>query len=163
MRSTRPRVAGPSGPSPSSSTSTSFTGATTSPPGRNRPCSAGAGWRAILVVRLLHEGSAAVRYVRRVGSSDCGLAVIRHDTQDRLQVIGRVGAELKSNADMPSRSGDDQHLEVAVPDDEVPQPAAVDVAAPGGEGEQGGVNQQLLVQIAVAAGRVLQIRPRSHL
>src|SRR5215510_6355320 len=109
------------------------------------------------------EGSAAVRFVRRAGSSDCGLAVIRHDTQDRLQVIGRVGAELKSNADMPGRSGDDQHLEVAVPDDEVPQPAAVDVAAPGGQGEQGGVDQQLLVQVAVAAGRVLQIRPRSHL
>src|SRR5262252_5187363 len=123
----------------------------------------GAGWRAILVVRLVNEGSAAVRFVRRVGSSDCGLAVIRHDTQDRLQVIGRVGAELKSNADMPGRRGDDQHLEVAVSDDEVPQPAAVDVAAPGGEGEQGGVDQQLLVQVAVAAGRVLQIRPRSHL
>ena len=60
---------------------------------------------------------------RRVGSSDCELAVIRHGTQDRLQVIGRVGADLKSNADMPGRSGDDQHLEVAVPDDEVPQPA----------------------------------------
>ena len=124
-----------------------------------------ASWRrqAILVVRLVDEGSAAVRFVRRVGSSDCGLAVIRHDTQDRLQVIGRVGAELKSNADMPGRSGDDQHLEVAVPDDEVPQPAAVDVAAPGGEGEQGGVDQQFLVQVAVAAGRVLQIWPRSHL
>ena len=42
-------------------------------------------------------------------------------------------------------------------------PPAVDVAAPGGEGEQGGVDQQLLVQVAVAAGRVLQIRPRPHL
>src|SRR5262245_21795510 len=64
---------------------------------------------------------------------------------------------------MPGSGVDDQHLEVAVPDDEVPQPAAVDVAAPGGEGEQGGVDQQLLVQVAVAAGCVLQIRPRSHL
>src|SRR5215468_2373009 len=84
-------------------------------PGGVLICSApgGAGWRAILVVRLVDEGSAAVRFVRRVGSSDCGLAVIRHDTQDRLQVIGRVGAELKSNADMPGRTGDDQHLEVA--------------------------------------------------
>src|SRR5215470_13215858 len=123
----------------------------------------GAGWQAILVVRLVDEGPAAVRFVRRAGSSDGGLAVIRHDTQDRLQVTGRVGAELESDADMPGRRGDDQHLEVAVPDDEVPQPAAVDVAAPGGQGEQGGVDQQLLVQVAVAAGRVLQIRPGSHL
>src|SRR5262249_47412840 len=102
------------------------------------------------------------RFVRRI-ESDRGPAVLRHHRHDRVQVVGRCGAHLESNADMPGRSGDDQHLEVAVPDDEVPQPAAVDVPAPGGEVEQGGVDQQLLVQVAVAAGRILQIRPRSHL
>src|SRR5262245_11211413 len=64
---------------------------------------------------------------------------------------------------MPGSSGDDQHLEVAVRDDEVAQPPAVDVAAAAREGEQGWVDQQFLVQVAAAAGRVLQIRPRSHL
>ena len=39
-RSTKPRAAGPSGPTRSSSTSTRSTGAATSPPGRSRRCSA---------------------------------------------------------------------------------------------------------------------------
>src|SRR5215831_14907252 len=64
---------------------------------------------------------------------------------------------------MPGRTGDDQLMEVAVADDEVTQPAAVDVAALGGQGEQGGVDQELFVPVAVAAGGVVQIRPRSHL
>src|SRR5690242_19523941 len=97
------------------------------------------------------------------GPSDCGLAVMRHDTHDRLQVIGRVGAELKGDGHVPGRTGDDQLEEVAVADDEVAQPAAVDVAALGGQGEQGGVDQELLVPVAVAAGGVVQIRPRSQL
>ena len=54
-------------------------------------------------------------------------------------------------------------MEVAVADDEVAQPAAVDVAALGGQSEQGGVDQELLVQVAVAAGGVVQVKLRSHL
>src|SRR5215475_15997723 len=64
---------------------------------------------------------------------------------------------------MPDRTWDDQLMEVAVADDEVAQPAAVDVAALGGQGEQSGVDQELFVPVAVAAGGVVQIRPRSHL
>jgi hypothetical protein len=48
---------------------------------------------------------------------------MRHDTQDRWQVIGRVGAELKGDGHVPGRTGDDQLMEVAVADDEVAQPA----------------------------------------
>src|SRR5437762_1031158 len=63
---------------------------------------------------------------------------------------------------MPASTGDDQLMEVAVADDQVSQPAAVDVAALGGQGEQGGVDQELFIQVAVAAGGVVQIRPGPH-
>jgi hypothetical protein len=63
--------------------------------------------------------------------------VVRHHAQDRLQVIEGVGAELESDGHVPGGTGYDQLMEVAVADDEVPQPAAVDVAALGGQSEQG--------------------------
>src|SRR5262249_4385318 len=70
---------------------------------------------------------------------------------------------LEGDGHVPGGTGYDQLMEGAVPDDEVAQPAAVDVATLGGQGEQGGVDQEFLVQVAVAAGGVAQIRPRSHL
>src|SRR5215471_7604686 len=87
-------------------------------------------------------------------SSGCGLAVVCQYAQDRLEVIEGVGAELEGDGQVPGGTRYDQLMEVAVADDEVPQPAAVDVAALGGQGEQGGVDKQLLVPVAVAAGGV---------
>src|SRR5262249_34039170 len=94
---------------------------------------------------------------------DRGLAVTRDDTQDRVQIFDWFGVHFESDADVTGSRGDHQHLEVAVPDDEIPQPSAVDVPAPGGEGQQGRGDEQFLVEVAVAAGRVLQVGPRSHL
>ena len=67
--------------------------------------------------------------------------MVRHHAQDRLEVIEGVGAELESDGHVPGGTGYDQLMEVAVADDEVPQPAAVDVAALGGQGEQGGLTR----------------------
>src|SRR5205823_6151689 len=75
----------------------------------------------------------------------------------RQALIERVGAELESDGHVPGGTRDDQLMEVAVADDEVPQPAAVDVAALGGQSEQGWVDQELLVPVAVAAGGVEQV------
>lgn len=75
--------------------------------------------RAVRLVRGRWEVPAAGASAAGPGPSDCGLAVMRHDTQDRLQVIGRVGAELKGDGHVPGRTGDDQLMEVAVADDEV--------------------------------------------
>jgi hypothetical protein len=55
--------------------------------------------------------------------------------------ISWVGAELEGDRHVPASGGDDQLMEVAVADDQVPQPAAVDVAALGGQGEQSGVTR----------------------
>ena len=45
-----------------------------------------------------------------------------------------VGAELESDGHVPGGTGDDQLMEVAVADDQVPQPAAIDVVALGSPG-----------------------------
>src|SRR5262245_41120583 len=86
-------------------------------------------------------------------------SVVRHHAQDRREVIEGVGAELEGDRHVPGRTGYDQLMEVALADDEVPQAAAVDVAALGGQSEQGGVDQELLVPVAVAAGGVEQVGP----
>jgi len=86
-----------------------------------------------------------------VGSSGFGLAVMRHHTEDRLEVINRVAVELDSDRHVSGSTRDDHLMKVAVANDEVPQPTAVDVAALGGQGKQGRVYQQLLVHVAVAA------------
>ena len=71
-----------------------------------------------------------------------------HHIQDCPQVIDRIGDELEAHADVPGTMGEDQHGEVAVTHDEEAQPAAVDVAALRGQGEQGGVDEELLVEVA---------------
>jgi hypothetical protein len=65
--------------------------------------------------------------------------VVCHHAQDRLEVIEGAVAEFEGDGHVPGGTGDDQLLEVAVADDEIPQPAAADVAALGGQGEQGGL------------------------
>jgi hypothetical protein len=57
---------------------------------------------------------------------------MRDQSKDGLQMIGRVGSKLKADPHVPGAIGDDKHVEMAVPDDEVSQPAAVDVAPLGG-------------------------------
>jgi hypothetical protein len=87
------------------------------------------------------QGAIHLRHANPARSSGCGLAVLRHRSQDRLEVINGVGADLEGDGHVPASTGDDQLMKVAVADDQVPQPAAVDVAALGGQGEQGGVTR----------------------
>jgi hypothetical protein len=56
------------------------------------------------------QGSISGSRFRR-GLQGCGQAVMRDHTQDRLQVIGRVGAELESDGYVPGSAGDDQLME----------------------------------------------------
>jgi len=83
--------------------------------------------------------------------SRCEPAVLRHHPKDRLEVIDRTAVKLECDGHMSGGTRDDQLVEVAVADDEVSQAAAIDVGALGGEGEQGGVHEELLVPVAVAA------------
>jgi len=91
--------------------------------------------------------------------------VTGHDPQDRLKVIGRAAGKLEGNRHVSGSTGHDQLVEMTVADDEVPQPPAVDVPALCRQHEQGRVDQQLLVPVAVAARCVPQARPgpRVHL
>src|SRR5262245_5446460 len=84
-------------------------------------------------------------------------AELREQLLDRVGDVDRIVPGGDRDRDVAAvRVRYDDLGEVAVAHDHVPEPAAIDLAALAGQQEQGRIDQQFLVAIRVARGRVAE-------
>src|SRR5215469_15174035 len=82
----------------------------------------------------------------------------------RMASLLATGSESTSKETHTCPARDRQHVcvEVPVADDEVTKPAAVEIAAPGGQGQQGRVDEQFLESVTDVAGGNVDADPLLH-